>query len=75
MHGPHEHGPGGLEIPEARRCGGAGIGTPSMADARRVLGSEFGFEGFRPGQEAVIEALLEGCNVLTVMSTGSGNCL
>ena len=44
-----------------------------MADARRVLGSVFGFEGFRPGQEAVIEALLGGRNVLAVMPTGSGS--
>ena len=46
-----------------------------MADARRVLGSVFGFEGLRPGQEAVIEALLGGRNVLTVMPTGSGKSL
>ena len=75
MRGPHEHGPGGLEIPECCRCGGAGTGTPTMADARRVLGSVFGFEGFRPGQEAVIEALLGGRNVLTVMPTGSDKSL
>ena len=36
-----------------------GAGLPSMADARRVLGSVFGFEAFRPGQAAVIEALPE----------------
>lgn len=48
VRGPHEHGPGGLEIPESRKCGGAGTGTPSMAGACRVLlGSVFGFEGFR----------------------------
>ena len=38
VRGPHEHGPGGLEIPEPRRCGGAGTGTPSDDDlgARRA---------------------------------------
>ena len=46
-----------------------------MTDARRVLGSVFGFEAFRPGQAAVIEALLGGRNVLTVMPTGSGKSL
>ena len=46
-----------------------------MADARRVLASVFGFEAFRPGQAAVIEALLGGRNVLTVMPTGSGKSL
>ena len=56
-------------------CGGRGTGARSMADARRVLGSVFGFEAFRPGQAAVIEALLGGRNVLTVMPTGSGKSL
>ncbi|MXZ81654.1 MAG: DNA helicase RecQ [Gammaproteobacteria bacterium] len=46
-----------------------------MIDAKRVLGSVFGFKAFRPGQEAVIEALLNGRNVLTVMPTGSGKSL
>ena len=46
-----------------------------MSAARRVLGDTFGFEGFRPGQEAAIEALLAGHNALTVMPTGSGKSL
>ena len=46
-----------------------------MSAARRVLADVFGFEAFRPGQEAVIEALLGGSNVLTVMPTGSGKSL
>ncbi len=46
-----------------------------MAAARRVLGEVFGFEGFRPGQEAAIEALLAGRNALAVMPTGSGKSL
>ncbi|WP_428098329.1 DNA helicase RecQ [Candidatus Rariloculus sp.] len=46
-----------------------------MTAARRVLKDVFGFDGFRPGQEAAIEALLAGRNVLTVMPTGSGKSL
>ena len=46
-----------------------------MSPARRVLGDVFGFDGFRPGQEAAIDALLLGRNVLTVMPTGSGKSL
>ena len=46
-----------------------------MSAARRVLAEVFGFEAFRPGQEAVIEALLAWRNVLTVMPTGSGKSL
>ena len=40
--------------------------------ARGALREVFGFEEFRPGQEAVIESLLDGRHALTVMPTGSG---
>ena len=43
--------------------------------AHRVLKDTFGFDDFRPGQEAAIEALLAGRHVLTVMPTGSGKSL
>ena len=43
--------------------------------ARGALQEVFGFEGFRPGQEAVIDALLGGRHALTVMPTGSGKSL
>jgi len=42
---------------------------------RRVLKEVFGFDDFRPGQEQVVDALLAGRNVLTVMPTGSGKSL
>ena len=45
------------------------------AAARQVLRGVFGFDGFRPGQQAAIKALLAGRNVLTVMPTGSGKSL
>ena len=48
------------------------LGEP-MTAARQVLGDVFGFEEFRPGQEAAIGALLSGRNVLTVMPTGSAS--
>ena len=41
----------------------------------QVLKSVFGFDDFRPGQERVVDALLAGRNVLTVMPTGSGKSL
>ena len=46
-----------------------------VLEARRVLREVFGFEEFRPGQEAVIAALLGGRHALTVMPTGSGKSL
>ena len=43
------------------------------SDSKRgVLKDVFGFDDFRPGQEAAIDALLSGRHVLTVMPTGSG---
>ena len=42
---------------------------------RRILKEVFGFDAFRPGQEAVVDALLAGRHVLTVMPTGSGKSL
>ena len=60
---------------ETRTAARAGPGMASMRDARRVLDTVFGFEAFRPGQEAVIGALLAGRDVLTVMPTGSGKSL
>ena len=46
-----------------------------MNAADRVLKDVFGFGGFRPGQQAAIEALLAGRHVLTVMPTGAGKSL
>jgi ATP-dependent DNA helicase RecQ len=46
-----------------------------LAPKRQVLKDVFGYDGFRPGQERVIDALLHGRNVLAVMPTGSGKSL
>ena len=43
-----------------------------MEQARAVLESRFGYDAFRPGQEAVVSALLAGRDVLAVMPTGAG---
>lgn len=40
-----------------------------------MLRQTFGFDGFRPGQEEVIGAVLAGEDVLAVMPTGSGKSL
>jgi ATP-dependent DNA helicase RecQ len=42
---------------------------------RRILKDVFGFDGFRPGQEAVVDDLLAGRHTLAVMPTGSGKSL
>ncbi len=41
----------------------------------RVLREAFGFSAFRPGQEEIVDAILNGRNVLAVMPTGAGKSL
>lgn len=41
----------------------------------RILKEVFGFQAFRPGQEAIIDAIFAGEHVLAVMPTGSGKSL
>ena len=44
-------------------------------DKYAVLGRYFGYERFRPGQEEVIAAILEGRDTLAVMPTGAGKSI
>jgi ATP-dependent DNA helicase RecQ len=46
--------------------------SPLMAKARAALASVYGFSDFRPGQEEILAATLDGRDVLAVMPTGSG---
>ncbi len=48
---------------------------PAVSSARAALKTVFGFDAFRPGQEAVVDAVLAGHDVLAVMPTGSGKSL
>jgi ATP-dependent DNA helicase RecQ len=48
---------------------------PDTISMRRVLKDVFGFENFRPGQEAMMTNLLSGRSVLAVMPTGAGKSL
>jgi ATP-dependent DNA helicase RecQ len=46
-----------------------------LALAKDILKKVFGFDGFRPGQEEIVGAILSGGPVLAVMPTGSGKSL
>jgi ATP-dependent DNA helicase RecQ len=49
--------------------------SASLSTAHDLLHSVFGFGAFRPGQEEIVQAVLDGENVLAVMPTGSGKSL
>ena len=46
-----------------------------MVSSQTLLRDVFGFDAFRPGQEDVVEAVVEGHNVLAIMPTGGGKSL
>src|SRR6059036_2992502 len=46
-----------------------------MVDVIESLRRHFGHASFRPGQEALVRAVIDGCDVLAVMPTGSGKSL
>ena len=52
------------------------VSEANFADEKhRILAQVFGFPGFRPGQEEVIDALMAGQSALSVMPTGAGKSL
>jgi ATP-dependent DNA helicase RecQ len=46
-----------------------------MQDLAPILRTVFGFDGFRPGQQEIVEAILAGRDVLAIMPTGGGKSL
>ena len=51
------------------------ITRPSLAQARDILRQRFGYDDFRLQQAEIIQALLEGEDVLALMPTGGGKSL
>ena len=49
--------------------------SASLSTAHDLLHSVFGFSAFRPGQEEIVQAVLDGEDVLAIMPTGSGKSL
>lgn len=49
--------------------------NPTIEDARRVLRDAFGYDQFRPGQEAAVSAVLGGRDTVVVLPTGGGKSL
>lgn len=61
-------------MPEADDQAHAGA-VPSAEQVRLVLHGSFGFDGLRPGQLEVIQDVLAGKSVISVMPTGAGKSL
>ena len=51
------------------------MAKPTLQDARDLLKSAFGYEKFRPGQEAAVSAILSGRDTVVVLPTGGGKSL
>ena len=49
--------------------------APAADPKLAALKAAFGFDAFRPGQEAIVDSLLGGRNVLAIMPTGAGKSL
>ncbi len=48
---------------------------PTLDDVRRTLKTTFGFDAFRPHQEAIVIDVLAGRDVLAILPTGGGKSL
>jgi ATP-dependent DNA helicase RecQ len=46
-----------------------------MTDPLAILRDTFGFDGYRPGQEEIVDAALAGEDLLAIMPTGGGKSL
>jgi ATP-dependent DNA helicase RecQ len=51
------------------------MANPTLQDARALLRTAFGYEEFRPGQEAAVSAILGGRDTVVVLPTGGGKSL
>src|SRR3954469_5374334 len=51
------------------------MAKPTIKDARAVLKTAFGYDQFRPGQEAAVSAILAGRDTVVVLPTGGGKSL
>ncbi len=51
------------------------MASPTLQNARDLLRRAFGYEKFRPGQEAAVSAILSGRDTVVVLPTGGGKSL
>ena len=56
-------------------CRGFGGALSGAMSPDRLLSDIFGFDGFRPGQAEIVDAIMAGRDVLAIMPTGGGKSL
>jgi ATP-dependent DNA helicase RecQ len=66
---------GGVRVGSVPTYGASFSAMKSTPTPRTVLRDVFGFDTFLPGQEEIIEAVLEGRDCIAVMPTGAGKSL
>ena len=62
-------------MPRSPRSSESDPPSPSSDLLLQALHTGFGWQGFRPGQRPVVEALLAGRDCLAVLPTGGGKSL
>jgi ATP-dependent DNA helicase RecQ len=70
---PRSNDRAGIAAPRHRGCSATAVHTTRQL--KRTMRKVFGVEEFRPGQEDVIQSVLQGRDTLAVMPTGSGKSL
>ena len=71
----YRKGPDAFDAASIQALRDIAVALKEAPDLRARLKSVFGFDTFRPGQEAVIEAVMAGRDCLAVMPTGAGKSL
>ncbi|MFO1322692.1 MAG: DNA helicase RecQ [Burkholderiales bacterium] len=51
------------------------VAPPMLSRARNILRETFGYDSFRPGQQAVVDHVVAGGDALVLMPTGGGKSL
>jgi DNA topoisomerase III len=67
--------PGGTTLPMAFGSSASTTASARTSDATAILKTRFGHDGFRPHQEEICKAVIDGNDALVVMPTGSGKSL
>ncbi len=75
LRGRYRQDPGAFDPTSIAALKSLAAGLEGGGELEATLKSTFGYGAFRPGQRPIIEALLQGRDVLGIMPTGAGKSL